>query len=141
MSADTFLLSILAPERRLTENESVHSLLVTTAQGEAEILPGHADMVAKLETGRFQYQTKAGKTVAGVISSGFVNVTKGAVKVVAETIELPHEIDLSRAKAAQMKAEKLLNDAALDEHQFKKYQLKVQRAIIRQSIGGGGLNG
>jgi F-type H+-transporting ATPase subunit epsilon len=139
MSSDTFLLSIFAPERRLTENESVSSLLVTTSQGEAEILPGHADMVAKLETGRFQYTPKNGKPVMGVISSGFINVTHGAVKVVAETIELPGEIDLSRAKAAQLKAEKMLTDASLDEHQFKKYQLKVQRAIIRQNIGGGSL--
>jgi F-type H+-transporting ATPase subunit epsilon len=139
MSNDTFSLSILAPERRLTENEKVMSLLVTTSQGEAEILPGHADMVAKLETGRFQYTPKGGKPVVGVISSGFINVTDGAVKVVAETIELPGEIDISRARAAQMKAEKMLNDASLEGQQFKKYQLKLQRSIIRQNIGGSSL--
>jgi F-type H+-transporting ATPase subunit epsilon len=139
MSNDTFSLSILAPERRLTENEKVMSLLVTTSQGEAEILPGHADMVAKLETGRFQYTPKGGKPVVGVISSGFINVTDGAVKVVAETIELPGEIDISRARAAQMKAEKMLSDASLEGQQFKKYQLKLQRSIIRQNIGGSSL--
>lgn len=140
MSNETFLVSILAPERRLIEHEAVTSLIVTTAQGEAEILPGHANMVAKLDTGRFQYKLPNGKTVTGVISSGFVNVENGAVKVVAETIELPNEIDVNRAKEAQLNAEKMLNDASLDVHQFRKYQLKLQRAIIRQDIAGSSLH-
>jgi F-type H+-transporting ATPase subunit epsilon len=130
-----FSLSIFAPERKLTENELVKSFILTTAKGEIEILPGHADMISMLDTGRFIY-TPDGKTpVTGVISSGFINVENGKVKVIAETLELPGEIDLGRARAAQAKAEKMLTDASLDEHSFKKYQLKLQRSIIRQQIG------
>ncbi len=133
---ESFKLSIFAPERRLTEDESVSSFLVTTAKGEVEILPGHANLMAVLETGRFVYTPVGKAPVKGVISSGFVNIEDGAVKVVAETLELAHEIDLSRARAAQLKAEKMLNDAALDPGSFKKYQLKLQRSMIRQGIGG-----
>jgi F-type H+-transporting ATPase subunit epsilon len=140
MANETFQLSILAPERRLIENEAVTSVIVTTSAGEAEILAGHADLVAKLDTGRFEYTLASGKNVSGVISSGFVNVENGAVKVVAETIELPNEIDVNRARQAQMNAEKMLNDASLDGSQFRKYQLKLQRAIIRQDIGSSSLN-
>lgn len=129
----TFNLSILAPERKLLQNEAVESLIITTAEGEIEILPGHADMISALETGRFVYRSSKGKTV-GVISTGFVNVEAGAVKVIAETIELAGEIDKNRAKQAQANAEKRLSEAGLDEHAFSKYQLKLQRAIIRQSI-------
>lgn len=132
----TFSLSIFAPERRLTQDEQVKSLILTTAKGEVEILPGHADMISRLDTGRFTYVVDGKPAVTGVISSGFVNVENGKVKVIAETLELPHEIDKSRARAAQAKAEKMLSDASLDEHSFKKYQLKLQRSIIRQSIGG-----
>jgi F-type H+-transporting ATPase subunit epsilon len=132
----TFSLSILAPERRLTQDEAVSSVILTSAEGEIEILPGHADMVSKLETGRFTYKPVQGAPIVGVISSGFVNVEAGAVKVLAETIELATEIDLSRAKRAQAQAEKMLTDASLDEHAFKKYQLKLQRSIIRQNVGG-----
>lgn len=133
---ETFKLSIFAPERKLTEDEMVTSVMVTTTEGETEILPGHANLIAALDTGKFEYRLSDGKTVHGVISSGFVSVTDGSVKVVAETLELPHEIDKNRAKAAQEKAEKMLVDASLDEHQFKKYQLKLQRAVIRQNIVG-----
>jgi len=134
----TFSLSIFAPERRLTQDEMVKSFILTTAKGEIEILPGHADMIAMLDTGRFSYTVEGKAPVQGVISSGFVNVESGKVKVIAETLELPREIDVSRAKAAQAKAEQMLTDASLDEHSFKKYQLKLQRAVIRQQIGGAG---
>jgi len=131
----SFSLSILAPERRLLEGETTTSLLVTTAEGEIEILPGHANLVALLEAGRFKYTPRGGKPVVGVISSGFLNVESGTVKVVAETIELAEEIDVNRAREAQQKAQKMLSDASLDPKAFRKYQLKLQRSIIRQNIG------
>jgi F-type H+-transporting ATPase subunit epsilon len=131
----TFNLSIFAPERILIKNESVKSLIVYTAEGQIEILPGHADMVSTLETGVFSYETTKGEKTVGVISSGFLNVENNQVKVIAETIELAGEVDFNRAKQAQAKAEKMLAEAGLDEHSFKKYQLKLQRSIIRQSLG------
>lgn len=131
---NTFNLSILAPERILLQDEAVESLIITTAEGEIEVLPGHADMVSTLETGRFVYRSSKGNVI-GVISSGFLNVENGFVKVIAETIELAGEIDVNRAKQAQSKAQKMLTEASLDEHAFKKYQLKLQRSIIRQSLG------
>jgi len=132
---NTFNLSILAPERILLQNEAVESLIITTGEGEIQVLPGHADMISTLETGRFIYRDSKGKNVVGVISSGFLNVENGTAKVIAETIELASEINLSRAKEAQLKAEKMLSEAALDEHSFKKYQLKLQRSLIRQTLG------
>jgi F-type H+-transporting ATPase subunit epsilon len=130
----TFNLTILAPERKLLQNEPVVSLIITTIEGEIEVLPGHADMISQLCTGRFAYRTSKGDKVTGVISTGFLNVESGSVKVIAETIELAGEIDRNRAKQAQANAEKTLNEAGLDEDAFNKYQLKLQRAIIRQSI-------
>lgn len=132
---NSFSLSIFAPERKLTQDEKVSSFVVVTTKGEIEVLPGHADMISALDTGHFRYTPVDKAPVKGVISSGFVNVENGAVKVIAETLELAHEIDVSRAKAAQLKAEKMLTDASLDPAAFKKYQLKLQRSVIRQSIG------
>ena len=136
LDMETFNLSILAPERRLIEGERAVSLIATTTEGEVEILPGHANLVAILDTGRFQYTIRGEAPVKGVISSGFLNIENGDVKLVAETVELASEINVSRARGAQIKAEEMLKDAALDEHAFKKYQLKLQRALIRQQIGG-----
>lgn len=71
----------------------------------------------------------------GVISNGFFEVNGDCVMVLAETLELRGEIDVARAKLAQQKAEKALQEAGIDEHRFRKYQLKLQRALLRQHLG------
>jgi F-type H+-transporting ATPase subunit epsilon len=147
-------LSILTPERRLVEDVRVESVTLPGSEGEIQVLPGHASIIGTLQTGVFSYQRlegdltqgaqkdssnkdgkiPAGRSVLGVISSGFFEVKDDAISVIAETLELRSEIDLARAQLAQKSAEESLNSAALDEHHFKKYQLKLQRSLIRQSL-------
>ncbi len=127
-------LTILSPERKLAEDLEVSLVTLPGSEGQIQILPGHATMVGALETGLFSYQTLQGETKSGVISSGFFSVANEAVKVMAETFEYSNEIDLSRAKTAQRKAEAALLDAELDPSLFKKYELKLHRAVIRQQI-------
>jgi len=129
-------LSILSPERRLVESLSVDEVTLTGSEGQIQVLPGHASMIATLTTGLFRYRVKSGGTVVGVISSGFCRVSNSEVQILAETVELKSEIDIDRAKRAQRLAEETLQAANLDVHQFKKYQLKLQRSLIRQQIAG-----
>jgi F-type H+-transporting ATPase subunit epsilon len=132
----TFKLTVLAPERKLIEGFEVESVQLTGSEGQIEILPCHAGMVGSLETGPFIYKAKDGGVEMGVISHGFFQMRDNELTVLADTLELKSEIDISRAKSAQDKAKKILSDASIDEHQFKKYQLKLERALIRQQIAG-----
>jgi F-type H+-transporting ATPase subunit epsilon len=136
-------LSLLSPERKLLDQVEVTSVTLTGSEGMIQILPGHAGMVGTLETGPFIIEGP-GLNEFGVISTGFFEVKQvgdnEVVSVLAETVELKGEIDSSRAKAAQAKAEAGLQDADLDEHKFKKYQLKLSRALIRQQVAGGAIN-
>jgi F-type H+-transporting ATPase subunit epsilon len=125
-------LTILSPERRLLDRAEVDWVTLPGSEGQIQILPGHAAMIGTLQTGIFSYQETRGPESSGVISSGFFEVAGDDVTVTAETLELKGEIDVNRAKAAQAKAEAGLQAADLDEHRFKKYQLKLQRALIRQ---------
>jgi F-type H+-transporting ATPase subunit epsilon len=133
--SDGLLLSILSPERRLVQNVRVQEVTLPGSEGQIQVLPGHAAMIGTLETGIFTYQSEGAPTVSGVISSGFFEVREGVINVMAETLELKGEIDLNRAQKAQKLAEDTLKEADLDEHRFKKYQLKLQRSIVRQNIG------
>lgn len=135
MSA-TLKLTILSPERRLLEGASVEELTLPGSQGQIQILPGHAAMIGALTTGSFSYVNQGGAVSRGVITTGFFEVANDEVKVMAETLELKGEIDLERAKKAQKLAEEVLRDADLDEHKFRKYELKLQRALIRQQVVG-----
>ena len=129
--SDTLKLTVYSPERRLLEAREVQSVILTGSEGQIQILPGHAHIAGTLETGPFAY-SENGQEVRGVISTGFFKVAADSVTVLAETLELATEIDYERARVAQKKAQDALGEAALEEGQFEKYQLKLQRALIRQ---------
>ncbi len=130
----TLKLSILTPERRLIENETVQFVKLPTSEGEVEILPDHAPLVGSLETGVFSFVNIQGQATTGVMTTGFFEVSGNRVVVSAEVLELEGEIDVNRAKTAQKKAEDMLKESSLEQHQFEKYQLKLQRALIRQQL-------
>lgn len=112
----------------------VEEVTVFGSEGQVQILSGHAPIVGTLETGFFHYRLAGGQELSGVISSGFFRVQDDVVTILAETIELRGEVDVSRAKKAQKEAEEVLRQADLDQHAFGKYQLKLERSIIRQQL-------
>lgn len=126
------LLNILSPEKRIASAVEVSSVTLPGSEGQIQILPEHADMIGTIETGPFAYRPTSGAAVSGVLTSGFFEVRNGTITVAAETCELVDEIDVSRAKAAQSKAEGALQDPQLDPALFHKYERKLQRALIRQ---------
>lgn len=128
-------LTILSPERRLLNGVNVEQVTITGSEGQVQILPGHVAMVGSLETGSFSYVSSQSQETLGFISTGFFEVAGDKVSILAEVLELKGEIDMDRARQAQKKAENALKDASLEEHQFKKYQLKLERALIRQHLG------
>lgn len=129
-------LTILSPERKIADAITVQSVTLPGSEGQIQILPEHAEMIGTLETGMFSYIPASGAPVIGVISSGFFQVGHDVVTVMAETFEYSAEIDSTRAKTAQKKAENALIDPELGADLFRKYELKLQRAVIRQQIAG-----
>ena len=134
--ANTLKLNVLSPERRFLDQAEVQSVTLPGSEGQIQILPDHVAMIGTLETGIFSYERTSGEKVVGAISTGFFEIKDGQLSVMAETIEMGDEIDLTRAKKAQLKSESALQDAALEPEQFRKYQLKLQRALIRQQVAG-----
>jgi len=129
-------LTILSPERKIAEAISVQSVTLPGSEGQIQILPEHAEMMGTLETGLFFYIPASGAPVIGVISSGFFQVANDKVTVMAETFEYSSEVDPARAKLAQKTAENALIDPELGADLFRKYELKLHRAVIRQQIAG-----
>ena len=129
--AEALKLSVYSPERKLIERREIDIVTLPTSEGQIQVLPGHVQMAGRLETGPFSFIEK-GQEVRGVITSGFFEVAGEDVIVLAETLELASEIDLQRARLAQKKAEDGLKEATLEEGHFLKYQLKLQRSLIRQ---------
>lgn len=127
-------LTLLSPERKLLEGEIVEEMTIKGSEGEIQIFPGHSPLIGTLETGIFAYKDAAGHRTRGLISSGFFEVHDDYLTVVAETLELQGEVDVESAKRAQREAEQVLTEADLDEHKFREYQLRLERALVQQQL-------
>jgi len=127
-------LTLCSPDRKLFDRKPVKEVTIPGFEGEIQVLPEHGRMVGTLETGILSYRGEDGGETIAAISSGFFEVADDHVMVLAETLELNQEVDRERAKRAQSAAELKLNDASLEPDTFRKYQLKLQRALVRQQV-------
>lgn len=129
-------LNIFTPEKKVLEGRQVLEATLPGSEGQIQILAGHAAMVGTLDTGILTYRVEGEGVATAAVSTGFFSVQEDVLSLTVETLEMSGDVDLERAKAAQSVAEKTLQEADLDEHRFKKYQLKLQRSLIRQQVAG-----
>jgi len=128
------IVDIVTPVRKLVEGAKVDAVKLPSAAGQLTILPGHADLLTLLGTGEMSF-SQDGRERKFAVSYGFVEVRRDKVLILAETTEESQEIDRGRASEAEKKARGALQ-GVLDESKFRKYQLKLQRAIVRQKVSG-----
>ncbi len=126
-----FHLEVVTPDGLAYEG-MVESLLVQTNNGYVEFLAGHIDYIASLGIGKARIKA-SGKDRFAAVSGGFVNVTKGEVKLVAITFEFAENIDVERAKAAKENALNIISSSK-DDKAIEVAKLKLQRAISRIKV-------
>jgi len=130
----TFLLEIVTPERKVYEQE-VNMIIVRGVEGELGILPNHIPLVTPLKIAPLEAK-KSGGTDTIAVSGGFMEVRKNKVVILAESAELPGEIDVDRAKAAKDRAQKRLQ-ARQDDIDYRRAEMAMQRAMTRLSVAEG----
>jgi F-type H+-transporting ATPase subunit epsilon len=126
-------LTVLSPHRKLVDGESVDEILAPGFAGQLGIFPNHANLVSELETGILKWK-QGSKTSIATLSTGVLEVFDGNITVLADVAELGEEIDKVRAKVAQEKALKKIQEGGLDDANFRKYELKLKRAMARSSV-------
>jgi len=135
----TFLLEIVTPER-LVFSEQVDQLRATGVEGQLGILAGHIPMVTPLQVAPLVYKVNGKETVVA-IQSGFLEVRADKVVVLADSAELPNNIDIERARAAKERAERRLNNKSTQDHiDFRRAELALQRAMNRLKVSSSGEN-
>lgn len=101
-----FLLS--SPDTVLHDGE-VRSVSFHTPDGEITIMADHTPIIAIVAPGVMSIETKDDvQTLA--VGAGFAKVTKGSLKVFAQTAEYAESIDEKRAVEAQESAKELLKE-------------------------------
>jgi F-type H+-transporting ATPase subunit epsilon len=128
----TFLLEIVTPERKVYA-EDVNMVIVRGAEGELGILPNHIPLVTPLRIGKVTIKKDRSEQVVAV-NGGFIEVRKDKVVILAESAELPGDIDVERAAAAKQRAEQRLT-AKREEYDYRRAEMALQRATNRLDIG------
>jgi F-type H+-transporting ATPase subunit epsilon len=124
-------LSVITPQRKVVEGVKITEVFAPGIEGQLDILPNHANLVTELETGVLKWKTSDGRQGAAAVSYGWLEVNAGNVTVLADVAELGSDISAERAKAAEAKARKLIEAGGLDDADFRKQELKLQRALAR----------
>jgi len=128
----TFTLEIVTPEH-VVFTEEVNSLTIRGIQGELGILPGHIPFVTPLKVAPIEAKIN-GKTIAVAVHGGFAEVQGNKTIILAESAEMPEDIDLERAVAARERAERRLARGGQDRIDQRRAELALQRAVTRISV-------
>ena len=124
-------LAIVTPERSLV-SEQVDELQIPGAEGYLGVLPGHAPLFTELKVGELTYRKGSAWTPLAV-AWGFAEVLPNQVRVLAETAERAHEIDLERATRAKERAEQRLSKGG-EDLDYDRALIALQRAVIRIQV-------
>lgn len=130
------MLEIVTPERKVYAQE-VQMIVAKGAEGELGILPNHIPMVTPLRIAPLKAKRPDNAEDLIAVNGGFMEVRKDKVVVLAETAELPEDIDEERARRAKERAEQRLASKSKDEVDFKRAEMALQKAINRIRVRGG----
>ncbi|UJF33276.1 F0F1 ATP synthase subunit epsilon [Paenibacillus hexagrammi] len=131
----TFLLEIVTPERKVFA-EQVNMIVAKGVQGELGILPNHIPLVTPLKIASVTVKQQGAKDQLVAVNGGFMEVRKDKVVILAESAELPEQIDVERARAAKERAEQRLKDNKQANVDFKRAETSLQRALNRIDVSG-----
>ena len=129
-------LEIVTPEKKVFD-ESVDSVTVPTASGEAGILPNHAPLISALKPGILSYSIK-GATERLAVAGGFVEVSSNKVSVLTDTAETAEEIDADAARAQREEAERSLAShatASLETTEADRERLEAANVRLQLASG------
>ncbi len=103
-----FKLSIVSPEKVLYE-DMVESVVAPGSEGYLGILSNHAPLITSLKVGKLEIRDSKNRELTAAISGGFLEVSNNTATILADSVELAEEIDLSRAESALNRARERMN--------------------------------
>lgn len=132
--AEKIELDIVTPERRVLSRE-VASVILPGELGYLGVLPGHAPLLTRLGVGELTFEAEGRPTVMAV-SGGYAEVLGHRVRVLADTCELAHEIDLARAERSRERAERELARKDLSGRESELAEYRLKKALTRIQVHG-----
>ncbi|MCI9313840.1 MAG: ATP synthase F1 subunit epsilon [Lachnospiraceae bacterium] len=123
-----FTLKIITPDRVFYEEE-VSMVEFNTVEGEVGIYKDHIPMTMIIAPGILTI-TQGDEVKEAALHAGFTEVLPDKVTILAEIIEWPSEIDLTRAEEAKSRAEERIREHAPGTD-MNRAELSLRRAVAR----------
>jgi len=127
----------LATPTRMVVAETVDEVVVPGSEGYFGVLPGHAPLLATLGIGELTYRVGRDERHVAV-AGGFAEVRNDKVIVLADSAELPQDIDRARAERARDRAEQRLSGRSQDEIDYARAGAALARAVTRIQVANRG---
>jgi F-type H+-transporting ATPase subunit epsilon len=127
----------LATPMRMVIAETVDEVVIPGSEGYFGVLPGHAPLLATLGIGELTF--RAGRDERHVaVAGGFAEIRNDKVIVLADSAELPPDIDRARAERARDRAEQRLSGRTQDDVDYARASAALARALTRLQVAGRG---
>ena len=127
----------LATPTRMVVAETADEVVIPGSEGYFGVLPGHAPLLATLGIGELTYRVGRDERHVAV-AGGFAEVRNDKVIVLADSAELPEDIDRARAERARDRAEQRLSGRTQDEIDYARASAALARALTRIHVAGRG---
>ena len=125
-----FQVSVVTPERVLFDGEA-NIVIARGVEGEVGIQTGHAPMLLALDIGTLFVREPDGTETRAAVHGGFLDVRNDVCTVLADAAELPDQVDVDRARRAEERARRRLQE--VDDAEAR---AALQRAVVRIDIAG-----
>lgn len=103
------IVEIVSPTGRIFQGEAI-GVQAPGVEGSFEVLRDHAPMIAAFEIGPLRVTDPKGDQFVFATSGGFLEVLNNTVTILAESAELGSDIDIERAREAEQRALKALEE-------------------------------
>jgi len=124
-------LQIVTPERLIVQQQ-VDEVEIPGSEGYFGVLPGHTPLLASLAVGELWYRKGQEKTYLS-IAYGFAEVLADRVTILARLAERAEDIDVSRAEAAQKRAQERISAPASDLD-YERARIALMKSMTRLQV-------
>ncbi len=128
--AESMKLKVVAPERIFYEGD-VTFLEFTTTEGDMGIYPRHIPLTVIIAPGVLRIH-EDGQVREAALMSGFIEILPDQVTILAESVEWPEEIDVNRAKEAEIRARRRIEKGK--GINLYRAEMALKRSLLRQRL-------
>ena len=129
---ESFQLTVLTPTKTLLD-ERVESIIAPGAEGYFGVLANHAPLISALAPGMLTVRMARGATRTYALSGGFLEVAANRAVVLADAMEEPEGIDVTRARQAAERARGRLRDTS-GKWDVDRAEAALKRALNRVKV-------